>query len=227
MKTEALAIFVAMARLMPVTVMLPPLSWWGMPLWLRLAVGGLLAIAAAPAASAQLGGTDADIVLLTRELGTGLALALIVSLPFWALQIAGAFAGGAQWVGEGEGLLPTATFLLGLAVVAAVHGHTWIVAGLLRSFAAWPAGAAALQVDAARAATEMLGAGLLIALPMLAICGVAHLAMAIAERLFIVPSGLPVEPVAVVAGLAAMVPLIAAAAVQEVSTVVGFLAAGR
>ena len=227
MKLAAASTLVAMARLLPVALLLPPLSWWRMPVWLRLAIGGVLTLAAAPAVSASLPKPQLGIDLAVHELATGLALALIVSLPFWALQIAGVFAGRAGLGGNGEGPLPTATFLLGMAVVVAVHGHTWIIAGLLRSFTPWPPGAPVPQADILRAAGEMLGAALLIALPMLAICGVAHLAMALAERLFIVPSGLPVEPVAVVIGLGAMVPLLVAVALQEVNAVVGFLAAGQ
>ncbi len=216
---------VAIARVVPTALLLPPLGWWGMPVWLRAAVGIVLAMAAAPAAGSCVGG-QLDVQTLLGQLWIGLVMAITVSLPFWAFHIAGAFADAtAGWSAEHD-RFAEAAFVLGAAAVAAAHGHTWIVAGVLSSVAAVPSGLPS-GAEVPLAAGEMLGAGVLIALPLLAVCGVAHLIMALAERLFIVPGGIPVRPAAVVVGMAAMVPMLLVAASQEVQAVLGYLAAGR
>ena len=50
--------------------------------------------------------------------------------------------------------------------------------------------------------------------------------MALAERVLLVPSGLPVRPVAVVLGLVASAPMVAAVLSREIRAAVAFLAGG-
>ncbi|MBC7286985.1 MAG: flagellar biosynthetic protein FliR, partial [Armatimonadetes bacterium] len=174
MNELSLGLLVCIARILPPVLLMPPLSWWGMPFWLRLGIGLVVGLAAAPMAGCSVSPGGAE--MLADDLAAGLAMALIVSLPFWALQVAGTFTQTvAGWADEEHGRLPEAFFLFGLAVVAAAHGHSWIAAGLVKSCAAWPGvHNPAVQAHVIASASEMLGAAVLIAIPMLAICGVAH-----------------------------------------------------
>lgn len=218
----------ALCRVGPVLMMAPPLGWAGVPLGLRAAVVAGLALCAAPMVRAA--GPQVQPGALVGELALGLWLALVVSLPFWSLRVAGAVVETAADEEEpGEGRWAEAVYLLAAAAMVAVRGHAWLLAGLLGSYRAWPYGAdvTAAGWDAlARAATEMLGAGLVMALPLLAFAAVAQVVTALAGRAGVVATGLPVRPIVVALGLLAMVPLVGAAVSRELQAVLAFLASG-
>lgn len=221
-------------RLGPALVLAPPLGWWGLPLALRVAVAAVLALYAAPLVAGA-GASAASMTggALVGEVGVGLWLGLIVSLPFLALRVAGAAADVAGPVAEpGQGPWSQAVYLVGAAAVVAVRGHVWLLAGLAGSYRAWPVGGAGVLAAGLpaleRAATEMLGAGLVMALPLLAFAGLAQVATALAGRagLGAGVGALPVRPVVVALGLAAMVPLVGATMSHELRAVLTFLATG-
>lgn len=217
----------ALCRLAPAVALLPPLNWWGLPWSVRLALAAGISLLAAPLAAAAIGQLSPE--LLLHELAVGVGLALVISLPFWALHVAGSIADVAWGApADSPGPAASAIYLLGAAVVVALGGHTWIVAALAGTYTALPPATAPQLSSAmlARAAAEMLGAGVLIAIPLIALCGIVHLVAVLVERAVPVPTGLPIRPVAVVLGLAAAAPMVATTISREISAVVAFLAGG-
>jgi len=218
-------------RIGPALILTPPLAWSGLPWQLRLAVAAVLGLGLAPLVSPT--GHPVSLTLATfgAEAATGLVLALIVALPFWSASVAGSLAdadaGGSGEEGEGRWL--QAIFLLAAACVVALRGHVLLAAGLAGSYRVWPAGSdlsATAMPILARAATEMLGAALLIALPLLFFAAMAQVIGALTGRLAGRPSPLPVRPVVIILGLLAAVPIVGAVMSREVLAGLTFLAGG-
>jgi flagellar biosynthesis protein FliR len=167
---------------------------------------------------------------LLGEAAVGLWLGLVVALPFWSLRVAGAIVEVAS--GEeapGEGGWSEAVYLLGAAVIVALRGHAWLLVGLLGSYRAWPMGASPIAPGLpllCRAATEMLGAGLVMALPLLSLAALSHVTATLAARAGGDVAALPLRPAIVVVGLLSMMPLLGATVSQELRAVLLFLATG-
>jgi flagellar biosynthesis protein FliR len=219
----------AVCRLCPTIIFLPPLNWAGLPWGLRTGIAAGIALIAAPVAGAKIASDDVIMLGLAREIGVGAMLAAVACLPFWSLQVAGALSEVA-WGFVDEEAAPAAQslYILGAAIVVGLGGHSWIVAGLVGTYSALPVGGVMPSGTEAlaRSAAEMLGAAVLIALPLLAVCGLAHVAGALSHRLLAVPSGLPIRPVAVTLGLLALAPLVGAVMSREIAAVLAFLAGG-
>lgn len=214
-------------RLLPALLLAPPLAWGGLPVLVRVAVAAVLALVAAPLLANAVPKAPA---VLVSEVAVGLWLGLIVALPFWSLRITGALVETASGdEAPGEGRWSEAIYLLGAAVLVAIRGHAWILAGLLGSYRAWPVGADTLAAGLpalCRAATEMLGAGLVMALPLLGFAAISQVADSLAARAGGDVAALPVRPAVVVLGLLAMVPLVGAMVSHELQAVLLFLATG-
>jgi type III secretion protein T len=220
-------------RLAPALLLTPPLAWSGLPWQLRAALAAVIGLGLAPLVNPGGHAVPLSLSTLGAEAATGLLLALIISLPFWSASVAGSMAdaeaGSAASDDEGEGRWSQAIFLLAAACVVALRGHVLLAAGLAGSYRAWPAGtdlAATAMPTLARAATEMLGAAVLIALPLLLFAAVAQVISALTGRLTGRPSPLPLRPVVVVLGLVAAVPIVGAIMSREVAAALIFLSGG-
>ena len=218
-------------RLAPALLLTPPLAWSGLPWQLRAAAAAVIGLGLAPLVNPGGHAVPLSLSTLGAEAATGLLLALIISLPFWSASVAGSMvdaeAGSAASDDEGEGRWSQAIFLLAAACVVALRGHVLLAAGLAGSYRAWPAGTdLAAMPTLARAATEMLGAAALIALPLLLFAAVAQVISALTGRLTGRPSPLPLRPVVVVLGLVAAVPIVGAIMSREVAAALIFLSGG-
>ncbi|MCX7599229.1 MAG: flagellar biosynthetic protein FliR [Armatimonadetes bacterium] len=217
----------ASLRLLPALLLAPPLSWAGLPVFARVAVAAVLALAVAPLLTTTVPNAPG---VLVSEAVVGFWLGLIVALPFWGLHVAGALvevSSGDE--APGEGRWSEAIYLLGAAVLVAVRGHAWILAGLLGSYRAWPIGTSPLAAGLSGlcgAATEMLGAGLVMALPLLGFAAVAQVGASLAARAGGDVAALPLRPAVVVLGVLAMLPLVGATVSHELQAVLVFLATG-
>lgn len=217
----------ASLRLLPALLLAPPLAWGGLPILARVAVAAAIALVAAPLLATTV---PKEPGLLVSEAAVGFWLGLIVALPFWSLRVTGALVetpSGDE--APGEGRWAEAIYLVGVAVLIALRGHCWLVAGLLGSYRAWPAGTDPLAAGLpalCRAATEMLGAGVVMALPVLGLAAMGQVAASLAARAGGDVAALPLRPAVVVLGLLAMVPLVGATVSHELEAVLLFLATG-
>jgi flagellar biosynthesis protein FliR len=138
---------VALARIVPVTMLVPLFGGRCAPRLIRLAIGGVLALAITPALMAGLSTpirADLYILLLSRDLLIGLTLGFAGALVFHAIESAGALVdlsrgvtlAGAFTPGTPNRPAPTATFLGFLAVVLffLIGGHQLLLAALADSF---------------------------------------------------------------------------------------------
>lgn len=232
MTTSLLASWVlAELRIAPALILTPPLAWSGLGWQLRAAAAAVIGLGLAPLVSPAAHPVSLSLASFGTEAATGLVIALIISLPFWSASVAGSLADADEGsTGEdGEGRWSQAAFLLAAACVVGLRGHVLLAGGLAGSYRIWPAGskvcAASIPV-LARAATEMLGAALLIALPLLAFAALAQVIGALTGRLTGRPSPLPVRPVVIVLGLVAAVPMIGAVMSHEVLAALSFLSGG-
>jgi flagellar biosynthesis protein FliR len=230
--TDTLASWVlAELRIGPTLILTPPLAWPGLPWQLRAAAAAVLGASLAPLVTAGGHQVSLTVASVGGEAATGLLLALIVSLPFWSAAVAGAMADAEAGAtdDEGEGRWSQAIFLLAAAAVVAVRGHILVAAGIAGSYRSWPAGAdisaTALPI-LARSATEMLGAALLMVLPLLFFAALVQVLGALTGRLTGQPSPLPVRPVVIVLGLLAAVPVVGAVMSREVAAALIFLSGG-
>ncbi len=234
MTTSLLASWLlAELRIAPALLLTPPLAWSGLPWQLRVSASAVIGLGLAPLVNPGGHPVSLSLATLGAEAATGLLLALIISLPFWSASVAGSMAdaesGAVASDDEGQGRWSQAAFTLAAACVVALRGHVVLAAGLAGSYRAWPAGtdlAATAMPALARAATEMLGAALLIALPLLFFAAVAQIIAALAGRLTGRPSPLPLRPVIVVLGLVAAVPIAGAIMSREVAAALIFLSGG-
>lgn len=218
----------ASLRLLPALLLAPPLAWGGLPIFARVAIAAVLGLVAAPLLATAV--PKAPVVLVSEAV-VGLWLGLMVSLPFWSLRVTGALvevcSGDEAAV---EGRWSEAIYLLGAAFLVAIRGHAWILAGLLGSYRAWPVGTDPFIAGLpalCRAATEMLGAGVVMALPLIGFAAVGQVAASLSARAGGDVAALPVRPTVVVLGLLAIVSLVGAMVSRELQAVLLFLATGR
>jgi type III secretion protein T len=194
------AVLLHAARLLPVTLLSPFLGGPLVPPVVRLG----LALALGASAWSLAGGIpapalDGPTLALAgfRELGVGLAFALLATLPFEAARAAGRLVDTLRGATLGElHVAPVrqretavgdllAQWVVVLAAWAG--GDRLVVRGLLASFAALPAGAGfpagPIQEVALRAAGELLASAVAVAAPAAAGILAADLALALAARI--------------------------------------------
>ncbi|HYG68081.1 MAG TPA: flagellar biosynthetic protein FliR, partial [Anaeromyxobacteraceae bacterium] len=176
------AVLLHAARLLPVTLLSPFLGGPLVPPVIRLALALALGAAAwALSGGAPAGALDGPALALAgfRELGVGIAFALVASLPVEAARAAGRLVDTLRGATLGElHVAPVrqqetavGDLLAHWVVVLAAWagGDRLVVRGLLASFAALPAGAGfpagPLEVVALRAAGELLASALAVAAP--------------------------------------------------------------
>ncbi len=214
-----LAWLCAFARCAPVLALFPPLNWWAIPAWLRLAVAAAVSW---PAAIAIAGGSPGP-QDIAAELLIGLAAGAVVSMPFWAPFIAGTIA---ERLSAPSPPYASASYLITLGIFAALRGPTTASAALISSFRAIPPGHLDLLARAPAAAAEMLGAALLLALPLLGSAAIAHLAYALATRSVRAPLDIPAAPLLAALGLAGIVALLAGFLTAELAAATALLSGG-
>jgi type III secretory pathway component EscT len=191
------AVLLHAARLLPVTMLSPLLGGPIVPRYCRAAI----ALALGTAASAASGATApaeglAMAAAVARELALGVALAFVATLPFEAARAGGRLADtlrGATLaelhvapMRQQETALGDLFVHWAVVLAATAGGDRLVLAALLRTFAALPAGAA-FPADAAlgavvHAAGELVAAALCIGAPAAAGVLAADLALAAAAR---------------------------------------------
>ena len=198
---QATAFLILFARVGAVVMLLPAFSDEGIPGQIRLLLGlaatlGLYSflsdrVAAAAANEAALGGT------IVAELTVGLAMGTIIRIMFNAAAMAGAFA--SVQVGLTSLLVPDSlmggqvpmlsrvmTLCATLVCLALGVHHLWI-AGIVKSYTAFPVGALPPAEDFARlavsAVTHAMSLGLSMAAPLMVYGILFHVALGLAARM--------------------------------------------
>jgi flagellar biosynthesis protein FliR len=152
--TAGAAALLATARALPLGVVAPPLG--GPARSARLVVAALLAGVAWPALLAT-PAPQPFALAIARELAVGLALALVVAVPFRAAEAAGALVEDA-WTPpaapRARALLGDAWSLGALALFGALSGPALLVRGWALGYAAFPVGDAPAAAAGVRVAVE-------------------------------------------------------------------------
>lgn len=213
-----------------------------LPWFLRLFFAGALAWVWVPSSSIIIDLLSwPGLMLLAGELLLGATLGLVVRLFFAiteiALQTIGLTAslGQSQVVPEQEGgmeyPLRQLAFWLALLAFFSANGHGLVIQALSSGFASLPVAAlpdqnAAMQL--AEAGGMALAAGLQLALPMLVLVLLGHLAFTVLSRMLpgveVFSVGLTLGAVSLLAGLALAVPLLAAGLSRVLERLPGLLA---
>lgn len=173
----------------------PPLNVRQFPVSLRLGIAGVIAIALAPIAQVQEARTYLPLeytALLLREVSIGLLMGFAAALVFWAFLIAGQLldsylgAGEASARQQGQGPLATLLYLVAAAAFVAADAHHWVLAALAQGLQALPLGAGVFSPASLSGAgglvREMLGVGVALAAPTLAVIYAAEVTLASFDR---------------------------------------------
>jgi flagellar biosynthetic protein FliR len=170
----------------------PPLNIKQFPVSLRLGIAGVIAIALAPIAQVHQARTYLPLeytALLLREVGIGLLMGFAAALVFWAFVIAGQLldsylgAGEASARQQGQGPLATLLYLVAAAAFVAADAHHWVLAALAQGLQALPLGAGVFSLSGAGGLVRgMLGVGVAVAAPTLAVIYAAEVTLASFDR---------------------------------------------
>ena len=198
---QATAFLILFARVGAVLMLLPVFSEDAIPPRIRLLAAGGMTLGLwgllSPAVLPLAGQTDAGLAgTIAAELGTGLALGLVIRLMFLAISIAGSII--SLQVGLSSAVIfdpaqsssaPELSRFLAVAaavvcMASGVH-HLWI-GGLVRSYAAFPVGtvlpAADLAQLAVRVAGDAMTLGVSLAAPLIVYGIVFNVALGLAVR---------------------------------------------
>ena len=173
----------------------PPLNVRGFPVWLRVGLAGVLAVALTPVATVAGGlgqlAPGAYLALLLQEAAIGLAAGFAGALVYWAFLIAGQMldtllgAGDAPARTEGRGPIAGLVYLLAATALVAANGHHWLLAALAQGMRTLPVGGGWSPEGLTaliEAAGLMLVTGVAIAAPALAAIYAAEVALASFDR---------------------------------------------
>ncbi len=201
--SRALAVGALLAvRLAPLTLVAPVLTVRGVPALVRTTILLALVLGLLPtalAAAPEVPSDAASLALLSlREATIGAAFALVVSVPFFAIDHAGRVVdqlrGGGQAEitvpsGERTSLLGGAVGLFAIALFAASGGHRVLVDALAEGVRASPPGAASSAADlasmlaeSARLLTLVLTLGVSLAAPAILALVAADVGLAVVAR---------------------------------------------
>ena len=149
----------------------------------RAAVAGALALLLLPMLMVQLGptpSTGAHLALLAAKEGMiGFLLGVIFAVPFWIAETAGE---------EQSGIIATLLVLTLTTIFLLSGGMHWLIDALYRSYALWPAGQLVPHLAPGAAMRvlglldSILGAGLLLASPLLVAMLLAELSLGLINR---------------------------------------------
>ncbi len=199
-KPYAFAAFLGFARMFGVLLVLPLLSNLGLRGILRITVAAGLSAPViygltGPMASAELDGLSL-LALVVKEVLVGVALGLLIGLPFWAIDLAGGALDFQRMAASSVAATPDGgqTTILGLflglvylAYAFASGAHLLAVGVVHQSFALWPAlsfaPVAALEIAPLTGFLQKLFAlGLLLAAPIMFALLLSDLAVAALAR---------------------------------------------
>ncbi len=213
-----------------------------LPWFLRLFLAGALAWVWVPGASVAVDPLSwPGLMLLAGEFLFGAALGLMVRLFFAiaevALQTVGLTAslGQSQVVPEQQGgmewPLRQLAFWLALLAFFSANGHGLVIQALSSSFSSLPVATLPSQsvaMQLSEAGGMMLAAGLQLALPMLVLVLLGHLAFAVLSRMLpgveVFSVGLTLGAASLLAGLALAAPLLATGLARVLERLPGLLA---
>ncbi len=164
-----LATGLAMVRWLGATLLLPVFTRTGVTRLLRGGVAFAMAVPAIPAAYQTVDAIEParffmEVVLLTtKEFGVGVALGLLLGIPFWAAELAGSTldvqrGSAVGTLADPEGasqssILGTFFMIISIALFLAAGGMDIVVSVIYDSYLLWPLGA--MAPDAAIAADEV------------------------------------------------------------------------
>jgi len=193
----------AIARALGLLLLLPISTRLGLTGTHRTAVAAAMGLPLVPMLASQLAAAPVGggllLLLAAKETFIGLLLGLLFSAPFWIAEAAGELVDqqrGSRGNNSlpdpsgGEQVGPTGTLLVLtlLTVFFVLGGLRWLIDGLYASYAIWPAFdiAPRLAPDAGRqmlhVLDSILGAGFLLALPLVGAMLLAELALALVSR---------------------------------------------
>ncbi len=213
-----------------------------LPWFLRLFLAGALAWVWVPGASVAVDPLSwPGLMLLAGEFLFGAVLGLVVRLFFAiaevALQTVGLTAslGQSQVVPEQQGgmewPLRQLAFWLALLAFFSANGHGLVIQALSSSFSSLPVATLPSQsvaMQLSEAGGMMLAAGLQLALPMLVLVLLGHLAFAVLSRMLpgveVFSVGLTLGAASLLAGLALAAPLLATGLARVLERLPGLLA---
>lgn len=146
----AWAFLIAAARIVPLVWLVPALGGWRLSAALRIALGGMVALACAPpVAPALVQSTVGAMFVLGREVALGASIGICAGAAFRAAELAGVLSGtltsasGADPGGAGEGGSPSARLgelylFLGILGFLELGGLTLLVEAVMRSYQVIP-----------------------------------------------------------------------------------------
>jgi len=146
----AWAFLIAAARIVPLVWLVPALGGWRLSAALRIALGGMVALACAPpVAPALVQTTVGALFVLGREVAVGASIGICAGAVFRAAELAGVISGtltsasGADPGGAAEGGSPSARvgelyLFLGILGFLELGGLTLLVEAVMRSYQVIP-----------------------------------------------------------------------------------------
>lgn len=188
------------ARLLAMMQFAPPFNGGGVPLRMRLALSVAVAAAVTPVVYQQTGPVieptvPALIGAIIYQIGAGVAMGVVIQLFIVAIQAAGSMIDVISGIGIAVLYDPITQVeaapvgrlhqLIALTGLFIVDGHLLMMRGLIRSFEVAPV--SGLQIEAipevaAKAAGDLLIAGIEIALPVLVALSMTEAVLALASR---------------------------------------------
>ncbi len=224
------------ARVLPLTLLVPPVGERRVPVSIRLVAA--LALAMPFCCNADVGKVDAVdvptyLLWISRNLTVGLVIGGAVAIVLWAAQMAGTYlqaTAGWQSPVAHPGLASNVMYLLMAALFVLIDGHHGVLIALSDSLALIPLGPEPVGAVAHAALvalpTRMLLASLMIAGPALLAALLALTMLAVAERVSVELSlaGLSskLAPLAVLAALIVSLPVIASVLIWQVQATITY-----
>lgn len=215
------------ARAVGMIAVLPVFTRLNLGVTLRTAVALVVALISAPALGAAFRALPASpapvllVFMLLKEGALGVVLGVMMSVPFWATEMAGELIdqqrgsqGAIMQAGnqpEQAGMLGTLFILIFTVIFLASHGMDLVLRGYIASFEVWPAFAflprfnAAAGLGVLHLLDAITRAGVLLAAPLVIAMLVAELALGFlnrfAQQLNVFDLALSVKALIVAAGL--------------------------
>lgn len=201
-KLPLAAFGLGLARCLGLLQIIPITTRLGLTGMHRAAVAATLSLVSVPVILQQVQGMDLTggrmLLLTAKESFIGFLLGLIFAMPFWAAETAGELldqqrgAKGATVpdpsTGAEAGLTATLFALTLATLFIAAGGMHWLMDAILQSYVVWPAGTLLPQLSPAAAPhllgmlDGVLGAGLVLAAPLLIAMVLAEFGLALVSR---------------------------------------------